>query len=47
MRSIYTETFAGDAPGLSAPFEPRHWLLALVAAPEVKLRLETTEDARQ
>ena len=41
MRSIYTETFAGDAPGLAAPFEPRHWLLALLAAPEVRLTLGT------
>lgn len=43
MRSLYTETFAGAAPGHAAPFEPRHWLFALMAAPEIKLTLETTE----
>ncbi|MDA1240036.1 MAG: hypothetical protein O2798_04250 [Chloroflexi bacterium] len=43
MRSIYTETFAGDAPGRPAPLEPRHWLLALIAAPEIKLTLDPLE----
>lgn len=46
MRSIYVETFAGDAPGRPAPLEPRHWLLALVSAPEIRLTLEGTEDDR-
>ena len=43
IRSIYTETFAGDTPGRPAPLEPRHWLLALLAAPEIKLTLHSTE----
>jgi hypothetical protein len=43
MRGIYTETFAGGAPGNPAPLEPRHWLLAMLAAPEIKLSLDSTE----
>ncbi|MCK9497085.1 MAG: hypothetical protein M0R75_16550 [Dehalococcoidia bacterium] len=43
MRSIYTGLFAGSAPGRPAPLEPRHWLLALLAAPEVRLTLDSTE----
>ncbi len=46
MRSIYVETFAGDAPGRPAPLEARHWLLALVSAPEIRLTLEGTEDTQ-
>jgi hypothetical protein len=39
MRSIYLEQFAGASPGQPAPLEPYHWMLALLAAPEVKLQL--------
>ena len=46
MRSIYVESFAGDAPGRSVALHPQHWLLALVAAPEIKLELEDREGAR-
>ena len=44
MRSIYTEQFAGDSEGRPAPLEPHHWMLALLAAPEIKLTLELRED---
>ena len=40
MRSIYVESFAGDAPGRSVPLDPHHWLLALLSAPEIKLTIE-------
>lgn len=40
MRSIYVESFAADSPGRSAPLEPHHWLLSLLAAPEIKLIIE-------
>jgi hypothetical protein len=46
MRSIYLETFAGDAAGLSAPLEPEHFLLALLAAPEIKLAIDTTAETQ-
>jgi len=45
MQSIYLETFAGDSPGLSATLEPEHFLLALLAAPEIKLTIETATEA--
>ena len=44
MQSIYLETFAGDAAGRSNDMEPEHYLLALLAAPEIKLSLDTTEE---
>jgi hypothetical protein len=40
LRAIYTEEYAGASPGRPAPLEPYHWLLALLAAPEVKLVLD-------
>lgn len=44
MRGIYVERFAADSPGRSVSLDPHHWLLALLAAPEVKLSL--TSEAR-
>lgn len=46
FRGIYTEQFAADSPGRPALFEPEHWALALLAAPEIKLSLETPEDGQ-
>ncbi len=46
LRSTYVEQFAGDAPGRSAPLEPEHWALALLAAPEIRLSLEQRRNAR-
>ena len=41
MRGIYVEQFAADSPGRPAPLEPEHYLLALLAAPEIKLAIES------
>lgn len=46
MRSIYVEQFAGDTPGVSAPLDPQHYLLALLAAPEIKLTAGSAEELR-
>ena len=43
MRSIYVERFAADSPGQPAPLEPEHWMLALLASPEIKLSIAKTE----
>lgn len=43
MQSIYTEEFAPSAAGRPAPLDPRHWLLALLAAPEIRLTLDRME----
>jgi len=37
MQSIYVEQFAADSPGRPASLESEHYLLALLAAPEIKL----------
>ena len=42
MRSVYLEQFAGASPGRPAQLEPYHWMLALLAAPEIKLIMEGT-----
>ena len=47
MRSIYIEEFAGASPGHAAPLEPYHWMLALVAAPEIKLILDRSEEGQE
>ena len=44
MGSIYLETFAGASDGRPARLEPEHFLLALLAAPEIKLSIEMTTE---
>ena len=44
MHSVYLETFAGDSDGRAIQLEPEHYLLALLAAPEIKLTIETTTE---
>ncbi|MQA00874.1 MAG: hypothetical protein GEU80_16390 [Dehalococcoidia bacterium] len=43
MRAIYVEEYAGASPGLSAPLEPRHWMLGLLAATEINLIIDPRE----